>query len=248
MAERQRICAHCGNQFSYAVGRGNDRRHCGPECASSALRQRQKAGLADAPRCSAEGCGASVRSIGAGLCEKHYTRLRRNGHLFRKTEAYPPAQESSHTGGYVLEYLPSHALWAETKGRIYQHRRVFFDAHGKGPFDCHWCSTKVTWETMHVDHVNAVPSDNRADNLVPSCPACNVRRGNAKMRDTHRARSSAQIGWRGETLCISEWAERIGITATSLRWRLDSGWALERAMSEGRGRTGPRRKDGWPIE
>lgn len=241
MAERQRICAHCGNQFSYAVGRGHDRLHCGSRCASLAARQRHETRLADAPSCSVEGCGASVRSIGAGLCEKHYMRLRRNGHYERKSEVFPPAPELPHSHGYVAEHLPDHALWGETRGRIYQHRRVFFDHYGKGPFDCHWCGVLVTWGTMHVDHVNAVPSDNRIENLVPSCPACNVRRGNAKMKATHRAKSSAQIEWRGETRCISEWAERIGITATSLRWRLDNGWTFERAMSEGRGKTGPRR-------
>lgn len=46
----------------------------------------------------------------------------------------------------------------------------------------------------------------------------------------------------GEKLCVSEWAERIGITHTTLSKRLQAGWSIERALTEGLHATGPRAK------
>jgi hypothetical protein len=37
---------------------------------------------------------------------------------------------------------------------------------------------------------------------------------------------------KGETMCISKWAERAGMCGNILRNRLDLGWDFERAMTE----------------
>jgi L-lactate utilization protein LutB len=148
----------------------------------------------------------------------------------------PPAQEIVRNDGYVLEHMPSHPLWGDTHGRIYQHRRVFYDAYGKGPFACHWCGTCVDWGNVQVDRVNAIRSDNALSNLVASCANCNQKRGHDKMKATQQAK----IEWQGECLTAGQWAERIGISRQSLMHRLRSGWDLGRALTEGRGVTGPK--------
>lgn len=240
MASRMATCPECGMQFSYEVGRGNDRKYCGPACASKRRLRRFKARMAKAAECEVDGCFCRIRSPGSTLCEKHYMRNRRRGTVRKAREVSPPKPELPHSGGYVLEYMPEHILWGETKGRLYQHRRVFFDRYGKGPFDCHWCGQQVSWNTMHVDHVNAIRDDNRIENLVPSCPLCNQKRGHEKMKATRRKRSATRIEWNGESLCVSEWAERLNISATSVKWRMSKGWPIERIVTEPRGRFGPR--------
>ena len=40
------------------------------------------------------------------------------------------------------------------------------------------------------------------------------------------------ITWRGETHSVSEWARIIKIPAEALRNRLNSGWELDRAMTQ----------------
>lgn len=240
MASRMATCPECRVQFSYEVGRGNDRKYCGTRCASAVRLRRFRARMEKARGCEVDGCCARVRSPGATMCEKHYMRKRRRGTVTKAIEDNPPRPELPHSNGYVLEYLPDHPLWGEVKGRLYQHRRVFFDHHGKGPFNCHWCGEQVTWRGMHVDHVNAVRDDNRIGNLVPSCPPCNQGRGQEKAKATMRKRSTTRIEWAGESLCISELAERLGITPNSVKWRMSRGWPVERIVTEGRGKFGPK--------
>jgi hypothetical protein len=121
----------------------------------------------------------------------------------------------------------------------YEHRVVFYDAHGAGPFRCHHCGAQVTWSDMHVDHLNDTPEDNRLGNLVASCPACNQKRGRPKMVASVRKQHAALTAF-GRTQTVSEWAREVGISRAALKARVDGGWPLERALSEPRGLFGPR--------
>lgn len=239
MADRMATCAWCGAQFVFESNRAHGTKYCGKSCSKAAKVQRLAEAAKSAKICSVDGCEDRVRSGRAEFCEKHYMRLRRHGAVSKFFEVNAPKPEMPHTSGYVLEYLPSHPLWGRTSGRLYQHRRVFFDAFGEGPFDCHWCGNSLDWGTMHVDHLNAVRDDNRIENLVAACPKCNQKRGFEKGKITHRKRSSARIEWRGKTICVSEAAEMIGISVQSVRWRMQNGWDVERIMTEPRGITGP---------
>lgn len=65
-----------------------------------------------------------------------------------------------------------------------QHRAVLFDAIGgdEAPHGCQHCGRAVRWsptdgeQQLVVDHLNHDRADNRPENLVPSCRACNSRR------------------------------------------------------------------------
>lgn len=130
------------------------------------------------PRCNAPDCTRPARSAAAELCPMHYHRKYRHGSLDRAG-----ANLSVIQGRYRSAYMPSHPL-AMTSGKVYVHRMVLYDAIGPGTHSCHWCSTRVVWETLegdpvrlHVDHLNRQRDDNRPENLVPSCKRCNVTRG-----------------------------------------------------------------------
>ena len=185
--------------------------------------------------CSAPGCDRIANRPRVGLCEKHYARKRANG-TFEKSRVRQPFYVDG--GGYHRVRAPGHPA-AGVNGDALLHRVVFYDAHGGGPFPCRWCGTTVTWAEMHVDHVNAVPSDNRLENLVASCPTCNMSRGQSKSIAANRARG-AQLTLNGETRALGEWAEMLGIDKNSLKWRLANGWPVQRALTEPRGKFGPR--------
>jgi 5-methylcytosine-specific restriction endonuclease McrA len=231
----------CGNQFEYEVKRGADRVICSAECQSAKRKTTQHLAVSGFAACIIEGCCSKVRSAQADYCETHYYRIRRNGTIKLKTDTDPPPNTIRHSHGYVLEYAPEHFEAARLGvNRVAQHRRVFYDHNGSGPFNCHWCQKLVTWEGMHVDHVNAVRDDNRVENLVAACPACNHKRGHPKGKATHRERSPVQITWHGRTRCIADWADDIGIDRNSLQWRIKAGWPIDKAMTEPRGKTGPK--------
>lgn len=241
MAKIHLTCAQCGAQFKISGARGTHRIYCGSECRSSGQAELRKKRKLQASQCSVDGCELPSRSLGAGLCEAHYMRHRRNGHLSLMSEVSPPEDVVTHSHGYLLEYRPGHWLADRLSGnRVYQHRRVFFDAHGEGPFNCNWCGVHVSWSDMHVDHLNAIRDDNRLENLVSSCAKCNQKRGHEKIGVTARQKSEAKIDWNGESLTAGQWAKRLGISRNSVRWRLNNGWPQERALTEGRGKSGPR--------
>jgi hypothetical protein len=82
--------------------------------------------------------------------------------------------------GYVALRKAGHAL-ATSGGHLLEHRMVLFDAIGPGEHACNWCDVSVRWEdrTLEVDHLNGRRADNRRENLVPACHACNARRSHA---------------------------------------------------------------------
>jgi hypothetical protein len=185
--------------------------------------------------CKAEGCDKRPRSRTSPWCEMHYGRLRRNGSLERGERFFQPAIE--HDGGYILEYAPGHPIARPGYSHVYEHRRVFFDGNGWGPFECHVCKAEVTWATMHVDHLDDDPRNNAIGNLAPACPTCNRGRGRHKMVATQR-RNGRQLSAFGQTKCITEWAGERAIPNTTLSRRLADGWTPERALSEPPGPTG----------
>lgn len=187
--------------------------------------------------CSVQGCAKPANRISANLCEMHYMRVRRNG----STDRMPTHinEMLQHSGGYLLVYAPNHPLRAASP-RVYEHRFVYYNANGAGPFNCYWCNKVVGWDDMHVDHLNSIVIDNCIDNLVASCPVCNQRRGNAKMRKSMRERSHRRYTAHGLTKCISEWATYLGLSRNTLEYRLGAGWSLDKVFSPRIGTSGPK--------
>lgn len=102
MAARHRICAQCGSQFCYEIKRGSDRKYCSDRCASFASKLRRIEKVKELSVCAVDGCCDVAVRVGAGLCEKHYMRLRRNGSTDALVDVahYERCQYcGAHTGG-----------------------------------------------------------------------------------------------------------------------------------------------------
>lgn len=185
--------------------------------------------------CHISGCNTRARSVKSALCEKHYYRLRRNGSL--ELHEWPAIRIEA--SGYVQVFPPEGHPLTPAAGRVREHRLVMFDHRGFGPYVCRWCEAPLTWESMDIDHVDANKQNNAIENLVPACPQCNRDRGTPKMIATQRAKAE-QIQFNGKSMCLAEWAVTIGISPGALAWRFQNGWSLSRALTEGRGKTGPK--------
>jgi hypothetical protein len=187
--------------------------------------------------CTVDQCGNETRSLNSKYCEKHYYRIRRNGSVDLK----PFNIRIKHSGGYDLVYSPNHPLRQGHVGNYeYEHRVVYYNNHGVGPFACHWCGDAVSWQTLHVDHLNDNKKDNRIENLVASCAICNQHRGVGKMTSSMRSLYGVWLEFQGKRRMLTDWAKHVGISRSSLQWRIKSGWTIERALTEPRGKFGPR--------
>ena len=226
-------CAHCNVAMTHAPGRGKATKYCGADCLSQARAARLASRAL--PPCTVEGCAKLANRVGLGLCESHYMRLRRN----ETTEfiGHRAPGNLQHSNGYVVKAAPGHPR-ALGGYRAYEHRVVFTDAHGEGPFTCHWCQKQVTWSDMHVDHVDADPSNNAIENLVASCPPCNVKRGHQQGRDTWREKVGIELN--GEKRTLNEWAALYGISRVSIVARMKRGLSPEDAITRPRGKFGPK--------
>jgi hypothetical protein len=189
--------------------------------------------------CQVAECKTKVRGCYTAYCEMHYGRIRRNGTTEKICDHPKPWR--LHTHGYILLYESEHPL-AQSNGYVYEHRKVFYDAYGDGPFVCHWCDAEVGWANMHVDHVNGRRDDNALDNLAPSCARCNQARGIPKMRESIRQKQGVWIECFGRRQTLVDWAEELSISPQAVSYRLKSGWPIEKALSEPRGKYGPKGK------
>lgn len=185
--------------------------------------------------CTVEGCGKPPKSTYLPYCQMHDARIRRHGNTNRK----PAPEALIHSHGYRLVLAQGHPM---ARGmRAYEHRKAYFDANPQGPQPCYWCGAALTWDTAQIDHLNAVRDDNRIENLVAACGGCN--RDRAKPAAAKAARDRAR-GYmvNGKWLSIAEAARKLRIAPSSIVDRLSKGWTVERAMTEPRGKFGPKRR------
>lgn len=138
--------------------------------------------------CSHEGCERGAES--RGLCHMHYKRVWKRGEL-------PPKEYRRFVDkhGYIYVGLPVGHPLRTNAGCTGEHRLVLFNSIGYGPHRCHWCGTHINWRNgLHADHVNAVRTDNRPENIVQSCNACNVDRSNQGREKSNYARPRNEDG------------------------------------------------------
>ena len=188
------------------------------------------------PKCQTPECKEKAIRSKKTLCYACYMRQYRKG----TTDYTPKARPRLTEHGYIMATATYHPLRAgKGKGSEYQHRVVYYDAHGEGPFQCHWCGVAVTWANMHVDHINGVRTDNHISNLCASCAKCNVTRDRTKCNAAIKNAIGYWYTAFGRTQCVNDWAQEIGISDTAMRTRLKN-WPLERALSEPPGPRGPK--------
>lgn len=128
--------------------------------------QERRAGI-----CTVRKCNKPATRVGHGLCENHYTRVRKTGMFDLQ-----PRVEIQTTKGYKIVKAETHPL-SMANGWAFEHRIVAYEKYGPGIQKCHWDGVELTWNQVVVDHLNEDKLDNRPDNLVTACNSCNLIRG-----------------------------------------------------------------------
>lgn len=136
----------------------------------------------------------------------------------------------SQGGGYKTTEYTS---WKEMKRRCYNPKyREYYLYGGRGIVICE------RWRTSFVNFL--------ADMGPKPFPEATIDRvdynGNyeksncrwaTKLEQGQNTRKVRLITYNGETLCLREWARRVGITKHTLSVRLERGWPLEKALTTG---------------
>jgi hypothetical protein len=132
--------------------------------------------------------------IARGLCGMHYKRVEITGALRgRDAERAAAGSGCTREDGYRIVRDSDHPL-ARSRGVVFEHRQVLFNAIGTGTHACHWCDKPVTWtegitaDALVVDHLDGDRSNNDPANLVPSCNPCNASRHPTTTTDTREGK------------------------------------------------------------
>lgn len=156
-------------------------------------------------QCRAEGCDREARYRSAGLCQKHYFRLRRTGSTERQQRK--AVYRRSNPAGYQLLHEPGHPL-AGGNGYVYEHRMVIYSVYGDDLPPCAICGKQVTWADCHIDHIDNDVTNNARENLRQTCRGCNVKRGRLPACE-YEANTKLTID--GVSMTAHEWARQPGV-------------------------------------
>lgn len=177
--------------------------------------------------CKVNDCGKEARYKAACLCQKHYFRVRRYG-TTDTTRTGKGRDRYVTPSGYVYVRRPGHPL-SISNGLVAEHRAVVYDDLGPGPMNCELCGLVVTWETVHIDHIDETTDNNVRSNLRPTCSVCNTRRGMTapvEWKRTHK------ITFEGESKTPTEWARdpRVQVSGHQIVQRKAAGMSDHEAL------------------
>ena len=73
-----------------------------------------------------------------------------------------------------------------------------------------------------------------AETIPSRCPKCKSRRWNRPRRIVRKK----FLTFNGETLSLSEWANKLGVSKSVIPWRIKQGWTMDQVLS----------KDDWRFQ
>lgn len=178
-------------------------------------------------RCQVADCDAVVK--GHGLCQKHYFRWRKYGNpLIGKIQG----AQTKHGNCTRVKKSPEYQSWASMLGRCFNPNRSHFHRYGgRGITVCErWRNSFQTFlEDMGPRPTPKHTLDrfpNNSGNYEPG----NVRWATRKEQSRNRGNNTL-ITADGLSLCVTEWAERLGASTTAIYHRINNlKWDESRAV------------------
>ena len=178
-------------------------------------------------QCKVEGCDREAHYKAACLCQKHYSRLWRNGTTDVKRKARDRFEGKD---GYIYVYAPFHFLTPKGQTYISEQRKVLYDKIGPGPMNCEICGVGMTWKTCQADHIDEDTRNNDSANIRPLCLRCNVWRSMPPA--AQRVKGAVILTFDGETKTAHEWARdpRVQVSGGTIKNRKRAGMTDEQAL------------------
>ena len=127
---------------------------------------------------------------------------------------------------------PEYRIWCAMKDRCNrQKNKNYADYGGRGIRVCNeWNDSFEAFYSSVGQRPTSLHSIDRIDNDGDYEPG-NVRWA-TQSDQARNTRTTRKYTYKGETLSLTTWAERVGIKPCSLKYRLNMGWQFERAITE----------------
>lgn len=138
---------------------------------------------------------------------------------------------------HKLRFTAEYRIWAAMKTRCYNPNSVGFARYGgRGIFICdEWLHSFQTFYHDMGPRPSSSHTIERLDNDGPYSKA-NCVWATRKQQNRNKE-NSRRITYKGETLSLAEWTERLGASESFLKARLKRGWSVQKAIE-----TPPRRR------
>lgn len=127
---------------------------------------------------------------------------------------------------------PIYSTWANMVQRCTNPNNTHYDRYGgRGISVCErWRSFTLFLEDMGTTWKEGLTLDrwpNRNGNYEPENCRWATRRQQCRNTSFNHL-----FTLNGETLCLQEWADRLGVSYVCILWRLKRGWTVERALTQ----------------
>lgn len=132
---------------------------------------------------------------------------------------------------YGLSHTKQWRAWANMKARCTDKNNVEYQHYGgRGiSYDPKWEMFLKFWEDMKSTYSEGLSLDRKNVNANYSKENC---RWIPRAHQQRNKRNNRLVTYKGETLCLSEWAERVGLKVHTLYRRIVIvGWPLEEALT-----------------
>lgn len=182
------------------------------------------------------GRNASKRSMWLCQCDCGNQTISAAGSLLRgdsKSCGCYAAERTTQTHvTHGMSKTPEFRVWTNMRSRCFCKSTPNYRYYGgRGISVCErWAqSFEAFIEDMGLRPGNDYELD-RIDNDGNYCPE-NCRWATRTVQQRNR-RQNRVLEFRGERLCVTEWAEKVGLSVSGLRFRLKMGWSIEDALTQ----------------
>lgn len=183
--------------------------------------------------CNVKECTNEIKYLKLQLCEKHYGRYKRHGDA-----------KYTITENHGLRDTPEYRIWASMKDRCTNSSTEGYSRYGgRGIKICSvWFKSFISFYEDMGPRPSPKHSLDRIDNEFGnySCGHCeeciengwkfNCRWATAKEQANNR-RSTVMLTHNGETMSMSQWAEKLNVNRGLIHHRLSRGWSVQATLT-----------------
>jgi|SRR5215813_5355532 len=170
--------------------------------------------------------GKSARGESFWLCRCRCLTIREIAQAYVKSGRTPSCRCATRK-----DHMPERRIWSQMKRRCEDPRASDYPTYGgvEVTVDTEWSQSFERFFAAVGPMPGSAYTLDRIDNSRGYEPG-NVRWAPRQQQARNR-RNNTMITWDGVSMCLSAWAERLGVDRHTIGKRLQQGWSLDQALN-----------------